>query len=514
MDIIYISKNEDKFKESKRLFVAELANLKEKGIEINANLVRMNENSIDEIQTDDIDKLLDDKIKRAYKIYKRPVLVDHTTLNIDCLNGYPNSQTSEFWNTICKRDEEHGNKRGKLLCTIIDKLAHNDDIEIEKKSKKAIAKTIYCYCNGKNIIKVKTEVEGFISREPRGNSKFQWDVIFIPYDEEAQNKTFAELSMENIGKNHTKKDLFSMRAKAMKKFANELNHNFNEFDYNIGINSNHIRDIANSIIEKKLVVFVGSGVSESIGMAGWSKLTEDLAKELQFDNKDIFTSLGDNLELSEYYSLEKSNYVKQIVKYFKNHISIAEIEKKIRNSIIYKIIANLNIDTIYTTNYEDVIERAFNIHNPSRNYYTMYDLETLNKSKASDVEIVKLHGDLNKPEGIVLTQTSYYKRFDFEDCLDIKLRNDLLTKSVLFIGYSFSDSNIKYMMHKLNSTWEGQDMKCRPKSYIFLTENNPVQRKIIEKNNNMITIVTENLDKTKALEEFLIKIEKVVSSKN
>jgi len=496
MNIIFISKNEHKFNESKRLFDAELNFLKLKGDKLDINLIRMEDDSVEEIQTEDVNKLIKDKLLKAYKIYKRPVLIEHTILKIECLNGYPNAQTSGFWDTISKEDD----KPGELLCKIVDKLACNNEA-----SKKAIAKTIYCYSDGKNIITVEDEVTGSICDEPRGDSKFQWDVIFVPDDKEAENKTFAQLEAENT-KNGTRKDLFSMRSKAMKKFVNELKDKYNKSYYNIGLYNNHIEDIASRIKEKKLILFVGSGVSSSLNLTSWKELLAKLGDELGFKDKDIFFSLGDNLELAEYYSIEKNEKLDNLMDCLKNGNDISELEKKLADSNVHKKLVNLGVDTIYTTNYEDLIERAFQMHNPNKKYDVIYDLETLNKAEVGNVEVVKLHGDLNKEEEIVLTQTSYFKRYDFEDCLDIKLRNDLLTKSVLFMGYSFSDPNIKYMMHKLNSIWDGKDNKHRPKSYIFLTENNPVQRKIIENNNNMITIVTEKLDKTKALEEFLSKI--------
>lgn len=500
MDIIYISKNMDKFNETKRLFDEEIKKLNSNGINLNANLIRMEKDSINEIQTDDIDKLIADKIRKAYDLYKRPVLVEHTSLNIECLNGYPDIQTSEFWKIITKNDE----KPGQLLCQMVDMVCKQDD----KKSKKAYAKTIYCYCDGKNIIKAEGRVDGLISNEPIGDSKFQWDILFIPDKEGAENKTFAQLE------NNKMKDEFSMRSIAMQEFVCKLKDKINIKEYNIGIHRNHIEEIADKIIDEKLVLFIGAGVSASIKMASWNSLIKDLGKEIGFQDDEIFLSLGDNLELAEYYNMENKSDLARIVEYFKHHSKKEEIHDKITDSKIYKVLANLNVKTIYTTNYENLIETAFDVHNSTKKYNIVNDLKTLNNSKVNDVEIIKLHGDLDKSEDMVLTQTSYYKRYDFENCLDLKLRNDLLTKSVLFIGYSFRDPNIKYMMHRLNSMWEKADIKNRPKSYIFLTENNPVQRKIIENNNNMVTIVAEKLDKSEALYEFLNEISKNVEVKN
>ena len=48
--------------------------------------------------------------------------------------------------------------------------------------------------------------------------------------------------------------------------------------------------------------------------------------------------------------------------------------------------------------------------------------------------ILKLHGDLDNENSLVLTETSYFERLPFESPVDIKLRSDTLGKSILFIG--------------------------------------------------------------------------------
>lgn len=59
-------------------------------------------------------------------------------------------------------------------------------------------------------------------------------------------------------------------------------------------------------------------------------------------------------------------------------------------------------------------------------------------------QIIKFHGDFDDDSSIVLDETSYFQRLEFETPLDIKFRSDVLGKSVLFIGYSLSDINIRY----------------------------------------------------------------------
>jgi hypothetical protein len=119
------------------------------------------------------------------------------------------------------------------------------------------------------------------------------------------------------------------------------------------------------------------------------------------------------------------------------------------------------------------------------------------------VHIVKLHGDLTVPSGMVFTETSYFERLSFESPLDVKLRADALGKSLLFIGYSLADINIRYLMFRLQRQWENEpELELRPKSYVFLARPNPVQSDVL-KARGVEAIVAETTDDTQSLAAFL-----------
>ena len=128
------------------------------------------------------------------------------------------------------------------------------------------------------------------------------------------------------------------------------------------------------------------------------------------------------------------------------------------------------------------------------------------------VQIIKLHGDLTLPSSMVFTETSYFERLSFESPLDVKLRADALGKSLLFIGYSLTDINIRYLMFRLQRQWETEpELNIRPKSYIFLTRPNQVQSDVLE-SRGVKTIVAESLDATESLANFLIKLHTVANN--
>jgi len=103
------------------------------------------------------------------------------------------------------------------------------------------------------------------------------------------------------------------------------------------------------------------------------------------------------------------------------------------------------------------------------------------RTGCSEVQIVKFHGSLEVDESLVLTESDYYKRLEFVTPIDIKLRADSLGKSLLFIGYSFSNFNIRYLWFKLRRMIYEVDPRDNPDSYILLFDPDHVTSVLLKK---------------------------------
>lgn len=147
---------------------------------------------IEELQTTETERLVKDKVLRAYERLGRPLFVEHTGLYLEHLNGFPGGLTQIFWDTL----------RADLFSELFGKLAP---------VRKAVARTMIGYCDGKKIHIFTGEIAGEIVPTPRGPRDFQWDCVFQP---EKYSLTFAELG--------EKKNEISMRRKALDSFAAHL----------------------------------------------------------------------------------------------------------------------------------------------------------------------------------------------------------------------------------------------------------------------------------------------------
>ncbi|MGR9578375.1 SIR2 family protein [Pandoraea sputorum] len=247
----------------------------------------------------------------------------------------------------------------------------------------------------------------------------------------------------------------------------------------------------------KVMLFAGAGVSANLGLPDWDTLISHIAKELGYDPK-IFSTYGSHLALAEFYKKKKGglgalrSWMDREWHKPATDISMSEI---------HKLITQGNFSRIYTTNYDRWLEYAHDAFGVK--YDKIASVADLVSVTDGHRQIIKLHGDFDADDTLVLDETSYFQRLDFETPLDIKLRNDVLGNSVLFIGYSLNDLNIRLLFYRLTEMWGRSTLSsARPKSYVFTNRPNPVAQEILS-HWGIEMIVSEEDDPKKALTGFL-----------
>lgn len=428
---------------------------------------------IEELQSADLFKLIHDKTLKAFQSLGRPVFVEHTGLILSALGELPGGLTQLFWDQLGNDTE-----RADRFCALFGQAPDN----------KAIAKTIIGYTDGRTIRFFEGQVQGRISPTPRGDRQFQWDCVFIP---EGFDKTYAELGEQ--------KHAISMRKLALEQFTEFLSKTPDHTSTTQEINSD-VSELAKQIAAKQVILFVGAGVSMNMGYPSFKQLMDKLALRLEFDPA-VFHTLGDYLSLAEYFAITKEGLAElpACLQEATNSLHRAQDASE-----IYQAIIDLHCPVIYTTNYDELLEQAFTAC--SEPYIKISRISDLAETKPGITQIIKYHGDFTQRQQLVLTESSYFKRMKFDTPLDIRLRSDIIGKTVLFIGYSLSDINIRYLLYQLHQLWEADDaVEAKPKSYIFLSKPNLVQEAILS-SRKIIPIIANHDDPRTALLEFLKRI--------
>ncbi|WP_294531686.1 SIR2 family protein [uncultured Bacteroides sp.] len=257
----------------------------------------------------------------------------------------------------------------------------------------------------------------------------------------------------------------------------------------------YIAELKDAVRDKKVILFVGAGLSKNIGLPTFSELIDEVAKKMGYD-ADLFKSFSNFQSLVEFYQIKQKS-IGELRSYMdqKWHNPNIHIEK----SEIHKLIVDLDFPIIYTTNYDYWLEKAFEYYNKS--FTKIVNVKDFADIQDGTTQIVKFHGDFSDDSSIVLTESSYFERLDFSSPLDIKLRSDMLGKTILFIGYSLEDINMRFLIYKLNKIWENYK-EYRPKSFIFLIKPNEIEETVL-KSRGIMPIISESDTPTEGLKLFL-----------
>jgi non-canonical purine NTP pyrophosphatase (RdgB/HAM1 family) len=130
---------------------------------------------LDELQSMDLQEIVEHKVRQAFEKVGRPVLVEDISLGFQALNNLPGPFIKFFIQPADGLEK---------LCRILDNF---DD-------RHATAECMFGYYDGKKLECMTGRLEGVIADQPRGDNGFGWDKIFCPdgYD----GRTRAELNDE------------------------------------------------------------------------------------------------------------------------------------------------------------------------------------------------------------------------------------------------------------------------------------------------------------------------------
>lgn len=207
------------------------------------------------------------------------------------------------------------------------------------------------------------------------------------------------------------------------------------------VNKNElIREYAKAIREGNAAIFAGAGLSRPSGFVDWKELLRPLAADIGLDvDKE-----NDMLSVAQYYKNQRRTRASI------NQAILDAFSSDVQTNINIKILTRLPIFTYWTTNYDNLIEKG--IREANRNPDVKSESEQLPIMKRDrDAIVYKMHGDANNPAAAVLTKADYELYEHQRPLFRTALKGDLVSKVFLFIGFSFEDPNIDYILGQIRS---------------------------------------------------------------
>lgn len=183
---------------------------------------------------------------------------------------------------------------------------------------------------------------------------------------------------------------------------------------------------------QRLVLFVGAGVSVGAGLPDWKGLIAEMSEAAE---PDIDAGRLESLDIRDQAQILMLS-LGDID--FRNRI-VASV-KSPKYGLSHGLLASLDPHEVVTTNYDTLLEDAYGTARPPA---------VLPQSHVGPDGrwILKLHGTVTTPESIVLARQDYLGLPERSAALFGILQAMLMTKHMLFVGYSLTDDTFHRVMH-------------------------------------------------------------------
>lgn len=236
-------------------------------------------------------------------------------------------------------------------------------------------------------------------------------------------------------------------------------------------------------------LLVGSGVSiRYFGGPSWDELLEDMAEECPTLGHDYGYYRQDQTQqeigqfLAEQYatwawntkepefttesidhSQPKDIYIKSKISDYFDELTPASSSDLVDDIVDgdltadeareeIKLLKQIQPHAIITTNYDPFLERIFNEHiaEDEPDYDVIIGEEVLKRQHQTIGEILKIHGCITEPQGLVLTSEDYREFNSRRRYLSSKMLTYFVEHPLLIIGYGAGDSNIQKVFSWVN----------------------------------------------------------------
>lgn len=204
-----------------------------------------------------------------------------------------------------------------------------------------------------------------------------------------------------------------------------------------------LKEYSDAVIAGHAAVFAGAGFSATAGFVDWKGLIRDLAAEIGLDVEKEY----DLLSIAQYYdnAHNREDVTKAI---FDNFTRKAKLDDN------HLILGSLPIKTYWTTNFDSLIEEGLRKCG-KRVEVKSQNSDFCNKLKDCKATVYKMHGDINHPDETILLKREFEDYAVNHAVFHSALMSDMMDKTFLFLGFSFTDPNLNYVLSRMRVNLKG-----------------------------------------------------------
>ena len=222
--------------------------------------------------------------------------------------------------------------------------------------------------------------------------------------------------------------------------------------------------------EGRIALFLGAGINKgSKNLEGDdAPLAQDLAKKIKANflpDEDLPLDLSTVAEVVE---------IRESRRLLDRYIYDLLIDYE--PSKILKKLPTFKWRRIYTTNFDLLVETAYDLVEAVQKLYVLYsDLDRQDFQLGPEVPYVKLHGCISKISDpdlrLILTKQDYQAYEENRHRLYSRLRDDLFDNTILFMGYSLADANFQNIFYSVQKQLGG--IRDFPRCYAVMPNPAP-----------------------------------------
>lgn len=231
----------------------------------------------------------------------------------------------------------------------------------------------------------------------------------------------------------------------------------------------YIDNLVKELLNGTFSVFCGAGADSDATKTGWEKLFTD--KTQKFYNQKYSSDMYFLADLEKRY-INPESFLSDI----RNKLSkYSELRSEHINNIV-----NLNINQIWTTNFDSIIENTVKRELGIEPTVIEQSNDILENGLNFPYTIYKLNGSLGASDEnntMVLTKADYFDYFEKQRLLFEMLKRQLVLDTFLFVGYSFADDLVLSALREIKRIFPTKGKA----HYRFLKETNDLLRKEYDK---------------------------------
>lgn len=215
------------------------------------------------------------------------------------------------------------------------------------------------------------------------------------------------------------------------------------------------KEIFDLIRRERVVLVIGAGFSLKAGMPSCSKVCDAirsaLPEEIKNSAEDMRDFAGNDLQQlsNDFIDIWGQTGRDRLIESIKPLFEISPDANLSDHEALKKI---PHFSKIHTTNYDTLLENTY-----KENCYVIKQDKDFKDLPEDKVIILKPHGDFDNPDSIIISRSDYDGWFkgDRLEMLWQELERDAVSKSLLFMGYSFSDTNFQDLLKRIKKKLNG-----------------------------------------------------------